>query len=141
MAAGRHTHGRRRGCKGNPSGDSGRDDRRSRRGDSAHAVPQAVVAWQPSASLCAYRRVAAPEHQSLELARLLPTGRNNPALSRDKAGLFSNKAGLLPNKAGLLDSGQYWTVDYKDFSRVPRVCAVRVRSFLEVLSTDPSNVS
>ncbi len=56
-AAGRHTHGRRRGCKGNPSGDPGRDDRRSRRGDSAHAVPQAVVAWQPSAPLCACRRV------------------------------------------------------------------------------------
>ncbi len=53
---------------------------------------------------------------------------NNPALSRDKAG-------LLLNKAGLLDSGQYWTVDYKEFSRVPRVCAVRVRTFLEVLST------
>ena len=28
---------------------------------------------------------------------------NNPALSRDKAGLFSNKAGLLPNKAWLSD--------------------------------------
>ena len=36
---------------------------------------------------------------------------NNPALSRDKAGLFSNKAGLLLNKAWLLDSGQYWTVE------------------------------
>ena len=74
-------------------------------------IPSCTICWpagaapfSPSRCRLSSTPSAAPRHQSLELARLLPTGRKNPALSRDKAGLFSNKAGLL-------DSGQYWTVE------------------------------
>ena len=56
-AAGRHTHGQRRGCRGRLSGGSGRGDPRSGPWGIAGEVPRAVAAVMPSVQPCACRRV------------------------------------------------------------------------------------
>ena len=53
----RHTHGRRLRCRGNPSGDSDRDDPRSMHADSDGEGPLRVAGVMPSAQPCGCRRV------------------------------------------------------------------------------------